>query len=95
MLINDVCVYNCLHFTDNLDLFREFCLTFEKHFKIEIGPADLYPGNHISRPIGTVSMSQETYIDSVLDSFNMSGYAGVSAPIVACLSAKDMGDALA
>ena len=39
-------------------------------------------------------MSQEAYIDSVLDRFDMSGCAGVSTPIVARLSAKEMGNAL-
>ena len=80
VLINAVYVDDCLHFTDNPDLFREFRLSFEKRFKIKIGPADLYLGNqpHISRPTGTVSMSQEAYIDSVLNRFDMSGDVQVS-----------------
>ena len=93
VLVHATYVDDCLHFTDNAELYREFRLSFEKRFKLKIGMADNYLGNQlkIDPSRQTVSLSQEAYIDSLLARFDLQPCTGVTTPIVTRLSKSEMG----
>lgn len=72
-----------LHFTDNHQLYVEFCKDFQKTFNITSGPVDAYLGNKIKFDTERqeVNLNQTEYAKEVLGRFGFENSHPVTTPI--------------
>jgi hypothetical protein len=85
-----------LHFSNNKDMYAKFQKLLKDRFDIKSGAVGVYLGNNIvvESECFKVSIDQSTYIQDILDKFEMDNSHPVGTPITKRLSVAERGEEL-